>query len=117
MEEYYTANDIAVFLVRKGYIWYGVVLDEHRNLHKITTKELHTRTNPVVLLVLYKDNKQYLQYVNVKDLTFKMLYLTYQSQVEPKLSEAGVKYSKFVLDEDYSQEWADFLAIRHNATL
>ncbi len=104
--EYYTIDDIKEFLKSKGYVWKGEVWDNGFSPSKVTIDDLYGRTKPIVLFVLYKDGEKFTQYISVFDTSFKLF--------EEQLGELNPGHNKFLLQEDYSSEWADFLAERHN---
>lgn len=105
--ENYTIEDIKEFLKSKGYAWKGEIWVAGLSAHKIKdVSELYGRTRPIIQFVLYKDGQAILQNMSVFDTSLKFWQ-------ENELSQKN----KFVLEKDYSSEWTDFLAARHNANL
>ncbi len=110
--ENYTIADLKAFLKGKGYVWSGKVWLNGAPKDNVEITELYGRTKPIILFALNKNGEEVLQYASVFDTSLKFWQegsAGYSAMLETKNIS-----SHFTLQEDFSKEWADFLAARHN---
>ena len=109
--ENYTLDDIKTFLKRKGYTWKGEIWYKGYTPRKVDITELYGRTRPIIQFVLYKDGQKILQDVSI----FDTRLVFWQEGLS--LSATKNMVVEFKNEHDYSKEWADFLARRHNGVI
>ena len=115
--ENYSLNDIKAFLKNKGYYWNGIIWSNGTLPHKVKNiAELYSRTNPIILFVLRKNKRETLQYISVFDTRFEFWQEAGLFSTQSFIAK-NFNHSHFVMQQDYSTEWADFLALRHNTSL